>query len=246
MSSLAVKVSKLSKIYGKTTAVKEVSFEIETGTITALLGGNGAGKTTIISMLLGLLTPTSGAIRLLGEPMPEQKQKVIPKINFASPYVDLPKRLTVRQNLDVFASLYGLQEPKRRIEQLCEELHLENIIDRATGKLSSGQATRVGLAKALINAPCLLLLDEPTASLDPDTADWVREYLRAYRNLTGATIILASHNMTEVERVCENVLMLKSGSIIDHGSPLSLVEKYSRQNLEQVFLEIARSPDGAQ
>ena len=246
MSSLAVKVSKLSKIYGKTTAVKEVSFEIETGTITALLGGNGAGKTTIISMLLGLLTPTSGAIRLLGEPMPEQKQKVIPKINFASPYVDLPKRLTVRQNLDVFASLYGLQEPKRRIEQLCEELHLENIIDRPTGKLSSGQATRVGLAKALINAPCLLLLDEPTASLDPDTADWVREYLRAYRNLTGATIILASHNMTEVERVCENVLMLKSGSIIDHGSPLSLVERYSRQNLEQVFLEIARSPDGAQ
>ena len=245
MSSLAVKVSKLSKIYGNTTAVQDVSFEIETGSITALLGGNGAGKTTIISMLLGLLTPTSGTIHLLGEQMPEQRQTVTPKMNFGSPYVDLPKRLTVRQNLDVFASLYGIQEPKRRIEQLCEELHLENIIDRPTGKLSSGQATRVGLAKALINAPCLLLLDEPTASLDPDTADWMREYLKAYRDLTEATIILASHNMTEVERVCENVLMLKSGSMIDHGSPFSLIEKYSRQNLEQVFLEIARSPDRA-
>ncbi len=246
MSSLAVKVSKLSKIYGNTTAVQDLSFEIETGSITALLGGNGAGKTTIISMLLGLLTPTSGTIHLLGKQMPEQRKTVTPKMNFGSPYVDLPKRLTVRQNLDVFASLYGLREPKRRIEQLCDELHLKNIIDRPTGKLSSGQATRVGLAKALINAPCLLLLDEPTASLDPDTADWVREYLKAYRDLTGATIILASHNMTEVERVCENVLMLKSGSMIDHGSPFSLIEKYSRQNLEQVFLEIARSPDGAQ
>ena len=153
MSSLAVKVSKLSKIYGNTTAVQDLSFEIETGSITALLGGNGAGKTTIISMLLGLLTPTNGTIHLLGEQMPEQRQTVTPKMNFGSPYVNLPKRLTVRQNLDVFASLYGLREPKRRIEQLCDELHLENIIDRPTGKLSSGQATRVGLAKALINAP---------------------------------------------------------------------------------------------
>ena len=219
MSSLAVKVSKLSKIYGNTTAVQDLSFEIETGSITALLGGNGAGKTTIISMLLGLLTPSNGTIHLLGEQMPEQRQTVTPKMNFGSPYVDLPKRLTVRQNLDVFASLYGLREPKRRIEQLCDELHLENIIDRPTGKLSSGQATRVGLAKALINAPCLLLLDEPTSSMDQATEKKVVAALK--ETCMGKTMLIVTHR-NPILTIVDRVFVLENGTIVADQTPQQL------------------------
>jgi len=243
MTSTAIDVSGLSKLYGETLAVDNISVRVAAGSITALLGGNGAGKTTTISMLLGLLTPSTGKIAIMGEEMPGARSRVLARMNFGSPYVDLPKRLTVRQNLDVFARLYGIRDPGRRIGQLCEELALGDFIDRPTGKLSSGQGTRVALAKALINAPDLLLLDEPTASLDPDTADWVRGYLEAYRDITGATILLASHNMTEVERMCDTVLMMKTGRVVDRDSPAALVAKYGRETLEQVFLDIARSEE---
>jgi ABC-2 type transport system ATP-binding protein len=184
--------------------------------------------------------PTSGEIEVLGEDMIRSRYRVLSRMNFGSPYVDLPKRLTVRENLRVFAKLYGLIDAKGRIEQLIEELDLADFIDRPTGQLSSGQATRVALAKALINGPELLLLDEPTASLDPDTADWIRGYLEGYRDVTGATILLASHNMVEVERLGSNVLMMKKGRIVDRGAPSELIKRYGRQTLEEVFLDIAR------
>lgn len=241
MKEPAIRVNGLTKIYGETIAVDHVQFEVEKNSITALLGGNGAGKTTTIAMLLGLLLPTSGTMEVLGEDMIRSRYRVLSRMNFGSPYVDLPKRLTVRENLRVFAALYGLMDAKGRIEQLVEELDLSDFIDRPTGQLSSGQGTRVALAKALINAPELLLLDEPTASLDPDTADWVRGYLEGYRDATGATILLASHNMGEVERMGSNVLMMKKGHIVDHGPPRDLITRYGRQSLEEVFLDIARS-----
>ena len=192
-------------------------------------------------MLLGLLLPTSGNIEVLGQDMIRSRYRVLSRMNFGSPYVDLPKRLTVRENLRVFATLYGVIDAKGRINQLVDELELKDFIDRPTGQLSAGQSTRVALAKALINSPELLLLDEPTASLDPDTADWVRGYLEAYRDATGATILLASHNMSEIERMGSDVLMMKEGHIVDHGSPKDLIERYGRQTLEEVFLDIARS-----
>lgn len=241
MTSIAVHVSGLTKIYGHTPALTDVSFHVTQGSITALLGGNGAGKTTTISLLLGLLTPTSGKIILMGKEMPKGRSRVLPRMNFGSPYVDLPKRLSVRQNLNVFARLYGLREPERRIDQLCNELGLGKFIDGPTGNLSSGQATRVALAKALINAPSILLLDEPTASLDPDTADWVRCYLENYNKITGATILLASHNMSEVERMCSSILIMKNGRIVERGSPENLLIKHKKKTLEEVFIEISRS-----
>jgi len=240
MTDLAVRVKNLTKSFGDIVAVDNIGFDVQAGTITALLGGNGAGKTTTIGMILGLLLPSSGSITVLGEDMVRSRYRVLPRMNFGSPYVDLPKRLTVRENLNVFAGLYGMVDGKGRVEQLVEELSLESFIDRPTGQLSSGQATRVSLAKALINAPELLLLDEPTASLDPDTADWVRGYLEAYRKATGATILLASHNMAEVERMGSDVLMMKAGRIVDQGTPQDLLQRYGRQTLEQVFLDIAR------
>jgi len=173
--------------------------------------------------------------------MPEGRPRVLPRMNFGSPYVDLPKRLTVRQNLHVFSRLYGLNKPERRIDQLCHELGLKTFIDSPTGILSSGQATRVALAKALINAPSILLLDEPTASLDPDTADWMRSYLESYNKITGATILLASHNMSEVERMCDTVLIMKNGKIFERGSPKGLLFKYKKNTLEEIFLDIART-----
>ncbi len=241
MSSAAIRVTNLSKCFDDVVAVNDISFNVGRGGITALLGGNGAGKTTTISMLLGLLLPSSGEIEILGEDMIGARHRVLSRMNFGSPYVDLPKRLTVRENLTVFAGLYGLKAPRQRIEALSGELALDAFLDRPTGQLSAGQKTRVSLAKALINEPELLLLDEPTASLDPDTADWVRTYLQQYTERCGATILLASHNMAEVERLCADVLMMKTGRIVDKGAPDELIRKYGRRDLEEVFLHIARS-----
>lgn len=235
-----IEVDALTKKFNDTVAVDNVSFRVYGGRITGLLGGNGAGKTTTISMLLGLLVPTAGTIRLLGEDMLRHRNRVLPRVNFSSPYVDLPNRLTVRENLTVFALLYGLHQPGRRIDELARDLELEALLGRKVGGLSSGQKTRVALAKALLNRPELLLLDEPTASLDPDTADWVRGYLERYARETGASILLASHNMVEVERLCADVLMMKAGRIVDRGPPTELVARYGRQTLEDVFLDIAR------
>lgn len=240
MHSFALQVENLTKTFGPVSAVDGVSFAVPRGSTTALLGGNGAGKTTTISMLLGLLLPTSGSVRVLGEDMVRHRYRVLPRLNFSSPYVDLPHRLTVRENLTVYGHLYGVPHLKTRIARLASELELEPFLDRASGKLSAGQKTRVALAKALLNRPELLLLDEPTASLDPDTADWVRGYFQAYQRATGATIVLASHNMTEVERMCDHVLIMKAGRIVDQGSPPALIERYGRGTMEEVFLDIAR------
>jgi ABC-2 type transport system ATP-binding protein len=223
-------------------AVDRLAFAVPAGTTTALLGANGAGKTTTIAMMLGLLAPSAGRILVLGEDMLKHRYRVLGRINFSSPYVDLPWRLTVRQNLAVYAELYGLRQSGRQIERLVAELDLEAFVGRPTGKLSAGQKTRVMLAKALINDPEVLFLDEPTASLDPDTADVIRTYLEQYQRRRGATVLLASHNMAEVERLCSDVLMLKTGSLVDRGAPAELVRRYGRANLEQVFLDIARRP----
>jgi ABC-2 type transport system ATP-binding protein len=237
----AIVVAGLTKRYGEVLAVEELSFVVPTGATTALLGANGAGKTTTIAMLLGLLAPTAGRITVLGEDMQAHRYRVLGRINFSSPYVDLPLRLTVRQNLRVYADLYGIAAPDARIGELAGDLDLRPLLDRPTGKLSAGQKTRVMLAKALINRPELLLLDEPTASLDPDTADVMRSYLEAYQRGERATLLLASHNMAEVERLCSDVLMLKTGRLVDQGSPAELLARYGRANLEQVFLDIART-----
>jgi ABC-2 type transport system ATP-binding protein len=240
LSRDAIIVEALTKRYGDTTAVDAVSFGIETGSITGLLGGNGAGKTTTIAMIMGLLLPTSGTIRVLGHAVPADRHRVLHRMNFESPYVDMPLRLTVRQNLTVFAQLYGVEAPRRRIGELAEMLDLGALLDRPTGKLSAGQKTRVSLAKALVNSPEVMLLDEPTASLDPDTADWIRTRLEAYRAERGATILLASHNMAEVTRLCDDVIMMKAGTIVDRGAPAALIERYGRATLEDVFLDVAR------
>lgn len=248
MEDFAIEVRDLSKAYGPALAVDGVSFTVARGSTTALLGGNGAGKTTTLSMLLGLLLPSSGSIRVLGEDMIRHRYRVLPRLNFSSPYVDLPHRLSVRENLTVYGHLYGVADLKGRIAELAAELDLEPYLDRASGKLSAGQKTRVALAKALLNKPEILLLDEPTASLDPDTADWVRGYFQAYQRASGATILLASHNMTEVERMCDHVLMLKTGKVVDRGAPGEMVERYGRATMEEVFLDIARDrrvPDKA-
>lgn len=235
-----IEVRGLTKRYQAITAVDDIEFSIARGEIAALLGGNGAGKTTTIAMLLGLLIPTAGEIRVLGEDMLRHRTRVLPRLNFSSPYVDLPHRLTVRENLTVFAMLYSLRRTGERIRELAADLDFAPLLDRKTGSLSSGQKTRVALAKAMLNRPELLLLDEPTASLDPDTADWVRSYLERYARETQASILLASHNMSEVERLCSDVLMMKSGRIVDRGSPADLVTRYGRETLEDVFLDIAR------
>jgi ABC-2 type transport system ATP-binding protein len=239
-----VQVRDLVKRFDRVTAVNGVSFGVAAGSTVALLGGNGAGKTTTISMLLGLLLPTSGTVRVLGEDMLKHRHRVLPRMNFSSPYVDLPHRLTVRQNLTVYAHLYGVPHWRKRIAELAERLAIAELMRLAFGSLSAGQKTRVALAKALLNRPSVLLLDEPTASLDPDTADWVRRYLADYRDETGAAILLASHNMAEVERLCDEVLMMKRGRIVDRGSPRDLLARYGRQNMEEVFLDIARDRVG--
>jgi len=238
----AIEVENLVKRYPTAVAVAGISFTVAHGVTAALLGGNGAGKTTTLSILLGLLLPNAGEVRVLGEDILRHRYRVLPRMNFSSPFVDLPHRLTVRQNLQIYARLYGLAQRHERIERLAADLQIGAFLDRPAGKLSAGQKTRVALAKALLNEPELLLLDEPTASLDPDTGDWVRSYLEAWRARTGATILMASHNMSEVERLCSEVLMMKAGRIVDRGSPQALIGRYGRANLEEVFLHIARGP----
>jgi ABC-2 type transport system ATP-binding protein len=240
MTEIAVQADELTKHYGESIAVDRISFVIDAGSITGLLGGNGAGKTTTIGMMMGLVTPTSGRVMVFGADMARESHRVLHRINFESPYVDLPHRLSVRQNLTVFGMLYGIAQVGERIAQLAGDLDLAEFIDRPAGKLSAGQKTRVALAKALINEPDLLVLDEPTASLDPDTADWIRGHLERYRTRRKATILLASHNMAEVERLCDRVLMMKRGQVVDDGSPRQLLARYGRQNLEEVFLDVAR------
>ena len=221
-------------------AVDDVSFTVSGGSCVALLGGNGAGKTTTLSMLLGLLLPTTGRISMLGTDMARNRYAVLPRINFSSPYVELPHRLTVRENLRVYGDLYGLADVAPRIAALARDLDFETFLERPAGRLSAGQKTRVALAKALLNTPEILLLDEPTASLDPDTADRMRDYLERFRDDTGAAILMASHNMAEVERLCDTVLMMRAGRIVDRGTPADLIARYGRRNLEEVFLDIAR------
>jgi ABC-2 type transport system ATP-binding protein len=239
-----IAVERLVKIYKTVPAVDGISFTLAPGTITGLLGGNGAGKTTTIASIMGLITPTSGRVSVLGAQMPQQRYRVLQRMNFESPYVEVPMRLTVRQNLTVFGKLYDVDHLRERIAELGHELDLIELLDRPTGNLSAGQKTRVSLAKALINTPDVLLLDEPTASLDPDTAGWVRGRLERYCRDRHATLLLASHNMTEVERLCERVIMLKRGRIEDDDTPAKLLRRYGRSTLEEVFLDVARGNGG--
>ncbi len=233
-------VAGLAKRFGKGWAIRELSFSVRRGARVALLGANGAGKTTTIATILGLLEPSAGSIRVLGAEVPRQRYRILARLNFSSPYVDLPARLTVRQNLEVYARLYGIPDARERLRELASELRLEAFLDRPTGRLSAGQKTRVMLAKALVNRPELLILDEPTASLDPDNADRLRSYLDRYAADSGATLFLASHNMAEVERLCDEVLLLKEGGLAARGTPAELVRRFGRRNLEEVFLQIAR------
>ncbi|HEX4040321.1 MAG TPA: ABC transporter ATP-binding protein [Xanthobacteraceae bacterium] len=239
-ASPPVAVERLVKIYKTVPAVDGISFALAPGSITGLLGGNGAGKTTTIATILGLLTPTSGRVTVLGADMPKQRYRVLHRMNFESPYVEVPMRLTVRQNMTVFGKLYGVGDLRARIAELGRQLDLTDFLDRPTGRLSAGQKTRVSLAKALINNPEVLLLDEPTASLDPDTADWVRAHLERYCHERQATVLLASHNMAEVERLCERVIIMKRGRIEDDDAPAKLLARYGRRTLEEVFLDVAR------
>jgi ABC-2 type transport system ATP-binding protein len=238
--SPVIHADQLTKTFGTVHAVQGVSFDVQRGRTTALLGANGAGKTTTIAMLLGLLLPTSGTVQVLGHDMVRARHQAMPLVNFSSPYVDLPRRLNVQQTLSFFARLYGVPKPRRRIDDLVHELDLGELRRRRLGSLSAGQKTRVALAKALINAPQVLFLDEPTASLDPDTGDWMRSYLETYQRDSGCAILLASHNMAEVERMCHDVKMMRGGRIVDEGTPQQLLSRYGRGNLEEVFLDIAR------
>lgn len=238
---LAGRIKGLAKRFKTVEAVKGISFSLHEGEIVGLLGGNGAGKTTTIAMIMGLTEPTEGEIEILGVDMRKDRGRALSRMNFESPYVDMPMRLTVRQNLSVFAGLYGVADIPARIMELAALLQLEPLLDRKLGSLSAGQKTRASLAKALINKPSMLLLDEPTASLDPDTADWVRTILKDYVTREGATILLASHNMAEVERLCDRVLMMKGGEIVAEGAPADLIKRFGRANMEEVFLDVARS-----
>jgi ABC-2 type transport system ATP-binding protein len=241
----AIAVSHLTKHYSHTLAVDDISFNLARGGIVGLLGGNGAGKTTTISMLLGLLVPTSGSIHVLGHDMKTERFAALARMNFSSPYIALPSRLTVAENLTVYGHLYGVPNLSRRIGELAEQFNLGGLLKRFAGELSAGQKTRVALAKSLINNPDLLLLDEPTASLDPDTGDFVRTTLETVRAASNTAILLASHNMAEVERLCDEVLMMRTGKIVDRGTPADLIARYGRDNLEEVFLDIARNTTGS-
>jgi ABC-2 type transport system ATP-binding protein len=248
MDTPALLVDGLCKTYapGAPPAVDALSFTLPMGATWGLLGGNGAGKSTTIAMLLGLLVPSAGRVVALGHDMATDRFAALARMNFSSPYIALPHRLTVEENLRVYAHLYGVPDATRRIAELVEEFALGDFAKRPAGQLSAGQKTRVALAKALVNRPALLLLDEPTASLDPDTGDWVRATLERYSAQSGAAILLASHNMAEVERLCSNVLMLKGGRMVDQGSPAALLAKYGRDDLEEVFLDIARGRERAE
>ena len=236
----SIKVINLKKTYGTKEAVKNISFEIKQNEIIGLLGPNGSGKTTTIGMILGLLKPSHGEILIDGINIEKNRIEILKKINFISPYIELPKKLSVKQNLVVYGKLYSVNNLKERIDYLVEKLRLEDLLDSVTGELSSGQKNRVSLAKALINKPEVLLLDEPTASLDPEIGDFVRTFLENYKKEKKISILLASHNMNEVTRLCKSILMMKDGIIIDKGDPNELIKKHGRKNLEEVFLKLSR------
>ena len=230
----------LSKTYNTKEAVKDVSFKVNQNEIIGILGPNGCGKTTTIGMILGLLKPSKGKVLINGVEIEIQRVDLLNQLNFISPYIELPKKLTVRQNLEVYGRLYDVNKHREKIEYLCEKLRLYEFIDKLTGELSSGQKNRVSLAKSIINNPKVLLLDEPTASLDPETGDFVRSFLEEYQQENKTSILLASHNMAEVERLCSSVLMMNKGSIIDEGRPEELIKKHGRKNMEEVFLKLTR------
>ena len=239
---MKLKVQNLVKKFNSIIAVNDISFEIEKNTTLGLLGPNGCGKTTSIGMMLGLITPTSGEIYINDTFLePKNRIELLSFMNFASPYIELPKKLTVKQNLEVYARLYGVVEIDKRVDEMVEDLNIKSFLYKKTGELSSGQKNRVSLAKSLINKPKLLFLDEPTASLDPDVGDFVREYIEKYKKDNELTILLASHNMKEVERLCNKIIMMKQGEIVDSGTCDQLIKKHGRQNLEDTFLKIARS-----
>ena len=242
MSEVSIEIKNLKKNYNNSEAVKNINFNINKGSIVGLLGPNGCGKTTTIGMMLGLIKPTSGGVYIDGQNIESEKNrtKILEKMNFISPYVELPKKLTVEENLKVYGKMYGVNNLQDKISDLMNQLNLFEFKKRKTGELSSGQKNRVSLAKALINDPEILLLDEPTASLDPDVGDYIRSYLEQFASKKGTTILLASHNMNEVERLCSEVMMMKKGSIIDKGTCNSLINKHGRKNLEETFLKIVR------
>ena len=241
---MRIEVKNLTKKFKSITAVNNISFKIEKNNTLGLLGPNGCGKTTSIGMMLGLITPTSGEILIDGIKLDSKSRiKLLSLMNFASPYIELPKKLTVKQNLEVYARMYGVINKDERIKELIEDLNLNQFLDKKTGELSSGQKNRVSLAKSLINKPKLLFLDEPTASLDPDIGDFVRQYLEKYKKENELTMLLASHNMKEVERLCGKIIMMKQGRIVDEGTCEELTNKHGRKNLEDTFLKIARSED---
>ena len=239
---MSIEIKNLNKSYKDFKAVKNLNFKIDTGSIIGLLGPNGCGKTTTIGMILGLIKPTTGQILVKGKNIENETNRieVLEKMNFISPYVELPKKLTVKENLVVYGRLYGVKDLNLRIDELVEDLNLKELKNRKTGELSSGQKNRVSLAKSLINDPQILLLDEPTASLDPDTGDYIRSYLENYAKNNKTTILLASHNMNEVERLCSEVMMMKNGEIIDKGTCQNLISKHGRENLEETFLKLVR------
>ena len=239
---MTIEINNLHKQYNKFLAVKDLNFKINKGSIVGLLGPNGCGKTTTIGMMLGLIKPTSGSVFINGQNIENEnnRTKILEKVNFISPYVELPKKLTVEENLKVYGKMYGVTNLKDKISELMNQLNLLEFKKRKTGELSSGQKNRVSLAKALINEPEILLLDEPTASLDPDVGDFIRTYLEDFASKKNTTILLASHNMNEVERLCNEVLMMKNGKIIDKGTCNSLINKHGRKNLEETFLKIVR------
>ena len=237
---IPLEVIGLSKIYNNKDAVKDISFKVNKNEIIGILGPNGCGKTTTIGMILGLLKPSNGKVLINGIEIEKKRVDLLNQLNFISPYIELPKKLTVKQNLEVYGRLYDVKNLKKKIEMLSEKLRLTEIINKLTGELSSGQKNRVSLAKSIINNPTVLLLDEPTASLDPETGDFVRSFLESYQKENKASILLASHNMSEVERLCSSVLMMNKGSIVDSGKPEQLIKKHGRKNMEEVFLKITR------
>jgi len=238
--TIPLEIIDLSKIYDTKEAVQNISFKVNENEIIGILGPNGCGKTTTIGMILGLLKPTKGKVLINGIEIEKQRVDLLNELNFISPYIELPKKLTVRQNLEVFGRLYDVKELGIKIDYLSEKLRLNEFINKITGELSSGQKNRVSLAKSIINDPSVLLLDEPTASLDPETGDFVRSFLEEYQKEKKTSILLASHNMSEVERLCSSVLMMNKGSIIDRGTPGELIKKHGRKNMEEVFLKLTR------
>ena len=237
-----IQIKNLKKKFNNSFAVNGINFEIDKDRTLGLLGPNGCGKTASIGMILGLIKPTSGEIIIDNKNLDTYKRdEILARINFASPYIELPKKLTVRQNLEVYSRLYGIKNRKERIDEISEDLNISDFFERKTGELSSGQKNRVSLAKSLINKPEILLLDEPTASLDPDIGDFVRSYIQNYRSKNKVTILLASHNMAEVERLCDSIIMMKNGKIIDRGTCKQIIDKHGRNNLEETFLKLARS-----